>query len=327
MKTAFSNRFIGMVAAILLAIPIAALAAPPKTKLDTPKLAFGDITPSSIDIIVTAGATGAPAGFSLQWMSVEEYEANGNMWYASDVVCKASFSGNANGSNFILGANQSATVNIGDSLFDQSGASSNCIAPLSPCTSYIFHAFAHATSKLAKSDWSLNLTAATGGCSNNVCRTYPNAPISYESYGNCTVTQGYWKTHGVVPLGNNNNEWAFTLLNVGGVDYTQAEVLAIYGTTGAGGNGLLTLAHQLMTAKINVNQGADATSIADAIAAADALIATVTSAVGNKIPPSGTAFLSASATTALTEALALFNEGTTGPGHCGKMEDGECVPR
>jgi hypothetical protein len=322
MSTSLFQRITLAAAALLLAVPVA-MAAPPKTKLDTPTIVAGEITPSSIDIVVTAGATGAPAGFSLQWMTLDQYVANGNMWYASEVVCKASFSGNANGTTFNLASGQSVTVNIGDSLFDQAGASSNCIAPLDPCTTYVFHAFAHATSKLAKSDFTANLEVATSGCANNFCRTYPNG-YGGASYGACTMTQGYWKTHGVAPTGNNWNEWAFTTMVVGGVEYSAVEIQAILNTSGAG-NGLVTLAHQLITAMINRDQGAPSETIDSAIAAANAFIQIYTLDAGKKIPPAGTALLPKqqnSAAAALITALADFNEGATGPGHCGGSDDG-----
>src|SRR6266567_6710748 len=60
-------------------------------------------TQTSINITFTAGANCAPAGFSIQWMTLADYQALGNQWpNSSDVpnfeapsFCKASFSGNA----------------------------------------------------------------------------------------------------------------------------------------------------------------------------------------------------------------------------------------
>jgi hypothetical protein len=125
----------------------------------------------------------------------------------------------------------------------------------------------------------------------------------------CTYTQGYWKTHGVYPTGNNSNEWPVTSLTLGTVLYTDVELLAILKSP-VQGNGLLSLAHQLIAAKLNIANGSSNTAIATTITAADALIGNLV------IPPVGTGYLSPATTSALTTALANYNEGVTGPGHC-----------
>ncbi|MBA2541621.1 MAG: hypothetical protein H0V17_18400, partial [Deltaproteobacteria bacterium] len=73
------------------------------------------------------------------------------------------------------------------------------------------------------------------------------------------------------------------------------------------GNGLVSLAHQLIAAKLNLANGADDTSIADEIAAADALIGS------RVVPPAGNGYLSTSSTSSLIGALDGFNnsEGNT----------------
>ena len=73
---------------------------------------------------------------------------------------------------------------------------------------------------------------------------------------------------------------------------------------------MIALAHQLIAAKLNVANGADATAVAQAISDADALIGALV------VPPIGAGFLAPSVTSALTTALANYNEGATGPGHC-----------
>jgi hypothetical protein len=265
------------------------------SKMSTPTIACENSTQVTIGITVTAGATGAPAGFSVQWMSVEAYAANGNMWFASDDprLCKASFSGNANLSRYNLAAGQSVTVKVGEFLFDE-GASTNCGDVLQCGTEYVFRVFAHANSTLNRSDFTANLLCSTLPCG---------------STGTCTYTQGYWKSHGPIPLGNNSNEWPVAELTLGTVNYTDLQLLSILNTP-ASGNGLIAMAHQLIAAKLNIAKGADGSAIAGSIAAADALIG------GLVIPPVGAGSLAPSATSALTTALANYNEGATGPGHC-----------
>lgn len=278
------------------------------SKMDVPKIECAGSTQTSISITVTAGPnTGAPAGFSLQWMTAEAFAANGNQWYASDDarLCKASFSGNANLSRYNLGKGESVTVKIGEFLFDE-GASTNCDGALKCGTAYVFRAFAHANNTLNRSDFSANLTCSTLTCG---------------STGTCTYTQGYWKTHGAAgpaserildEFGNITgyvSVWPVHDLALGTVSYTEQQLQSIFDTP-AGGNGLIALAHQLIAAKLNIANGADGSAIAADIAAADALIG------GLVVPPVGTGYLAPSATGALITALANYNEGATGPGHC-----------
>jgi hypothetical protein len=76
-------------------------------------------------------------------------------------------------------------------------------------------------------------------------------------------------------------------------------------------NGLVSLAHQLIAAKLNVASGA--APIAATIAAADALIA---EGGTGTVPPIGSGFLSPSASAPLLRLLEDYNEGVTPPGAC-----------
>ena len=133
----------------------------------------------------------------------------------------------------------------------------------------------------------------------------------------CTLTQGYWKTHGAVPTGNNEYAWPDTIkangLQLGSVTYTAADLLSMLNKPAAG-NGLIALAHQLIAAKLNVAAGADPTAIAADIAIADALIGSLV------VPPLGSGHLAPSLTSGLVTVLGNYNEGATGPGHCEDQE-------
>ena len=267
----------------------------PQQALDAPTLAATSSTQTSITLMVCAGASGALAGFSVQWMSRTDFDLTG--WPANPdidpAVCKAGFSGNAHLSRYNLLANECVTINIGDLLFDE-GASSNCITELSCSTDYVFRAFAHATSTRSKSNFSTAVFASTLGCAN--------------SGGGCTYTQGYWATH----YDNDvvyNIPWPVTTLTLGTISYNQAQLLSILNTT-PGTNGLIALAHELIAAKLNIANGADPTAIAATVAAADALIGSLV------VPPVGTDFLSPSVTNELYLTLNNYNTGATGPGHC-----------
>jgi hypothetical protein len=295
---AFVPVLLALIAGTVLFNPFSSGA---KNKMSTPTITCGGSTQDSINVIVTAGPTGAPAGFSLQWMTADDYAANGYQWFDSsdERLCKGSFSGNANLSRYELGPNESISVNVGEFLFDN-GASTNCSGELVCGTDYVFRAFAHASNSLNRSDFSPDHT-----CSTLECDIDP---------AGCTYTQGYWKTHGPVPVGNNNYVWPASVqsggMTLGTVNYTAAQLLAIFNTPAAG-NGAISLAHQLIAAKLNIANGTPAPAVVtNAIAAADGLIG------GLVIPPVGAGSLPSSSTSGLTGTLASYNEGAIGPGHC-----------
>lgn len=122
----------------------------------------------------------------------------------------------------------------------------------------------------------------------------------------CTLTQGFWKNH--YP-----EAWPASVLTngmtLGTVSYTAAQLVDIFDQP-VQGNGLVSLAHQLMAAKLNIASGADPSAIQADINAADAMIG------GLVVPPIGSGDLEPSDTSALNDSLTDFNEGTTGPGHC-----------
>ena len=156
------------------------VATAPKPKIDTPRISCAGATPTSINIQVCGGATtGLPAGFSLQWAKLPDFQANNGQWSdGSDLFCSAGFSGNANLSRYNLAPGECVTINVGDFLFDN-GASTDradCANPLECGTQYVLRAFGHATSTQTRSDWTTTLTCATLDCGHAQ---------------SCTLTQGY----------------------------------------------------------------------------------------------------------------------------------------
>jgi N-acetylneuraminic acid mutarotase len=110
----------------------------------------------------------------------------------------------------------------------------------------------------------------------------------------CVFTQGYWKNH--------PDQWPVTELQLGNVTYTQDQLLSILHQS-VRGNGLVLLAHQLIAAKLNIANGADASCIEQTIADADALIGDLV------VPPVGDGYLAPSDVSALAETLDQYNEG------------------
>jgi hypothetical protein len=261
--------------------------------LDSPSLDAGVSGHAKQRITITAGATGAPNGFTVRWMDQSTYYANGGQFPATPSIdeSNAAFTGeptlNTFGgqyTTFKLGPNESIQIEIGD-LGDESGVAGTR-AELASGSKFYYAAFANDANGNPDSDLSLVVSGTT------------------TESTNCTYTQGYWKNH--------PNAWPVLSLTLGTVNYTKAELLAILGTE-VGGNGLISLAHQLIAAKLNIAQGADPSAASAAIAAADALIG------GLVVPPIGGGYLDPADTSALTQILDDYNNGVIGPGHCGTV--------
>ncbi|HEX7023481.1 MAG TPA: hypothetical protein VF187_01575 [Gemmatimonadales bacterium] len=155
--------------------------------------------------------------------------------------------------------------------------------------------------------------AAPGNATTDNDYTIKSVTTAHEESEGCTFTLGYWKTH--TGLGPQADAWPTlpldgnTKLALGTVHYTKTQLISIFNTAPKG-NGLITLAHQLIAAKLNILNGADDTDISATITAADALI-------GSKVvPPVGNGYLSPASVSSLVTALNNFNTGITGPDHC-----------
>ena len=138
------------------------------------------------------------------------------------------------------------------------------------------------------------------------CVPVPPPPPPPPAITGCTLTQGYWKNH--------EEEWSGPLtLGTGPLSsYTEVQLLSIFRQP-VRGNGLISLAHQLIAAKLNIAAGASVpTNVRNAINAADALIG------GNLVGGSGGGYLSPDLTSMLTAILDQYNNGNArgGPQHC-----------
>jgi hypothetical protein len=128
----------------------------------------------------------------------------------------------------------------------------------------------------------------------------PPPPPPPEDEG-CTLTQGYWKTH--------PEAWPVDSLTLGATSYTAAELRSLL-LTAPRGDASLILAHQLIAAELNAASGASDSSD---LAAAHAWLS-----ANGSVLPYGTRADSAARdeAIALGAALASYNEGSSGPGHC-----------
>lgn len=264
--------------------------------LDPLTLTCTAVSGAAINVTVCAGASGASAGFSVQWETLADYNLYGWSSINAPSYRCASLSGVPGcANNYSLSANQCVTVNIGDNLFDDCGASATCGPTELKCgTAYIFRAFAHnIPGGLKASDKSGTTQCTTFDCGG----------------GGCTYTQGYWKTHG--PVGCNPssgaNLWPADIqtngLVIGGTTYTQDQLCTILNTPAGGTN--LAVAHQLIAALMNIANGSDPSTVQSCIDAAQTYLTTY--GLNGKISSDGSN---------LVTCLTNFNEGATGPGHC-----------
>lgn len=135
-----------------------------------------------------------------------------------------------------------------------------------------------------------------------------SAPLHNPPRGqNCVSTFGYWKNH--YP-----SAWPASVINggmfLGTVHYTAAQLEQILNNPTTT-NGLVTLARQLIGAKLNMAAGAPAPpAVLAAISSADALIGSLV------VPPIGSGFLAPSAVSALVNTLNSYNSGQNGPLAC-----------
>lgn len=276
---------------LLLVSSLLASTAHAQAKLDAPIIRQVDSSRSSLTVEVEAGGlTGAPAGFRVAWMKLSDYNANGG-WptdLSSPLLSRAQFFGlptwNVSTGTYQLAPGAKVTIELGD-LFDETGLMANNVGELGDQQQYVVHVQAVGTATDVASDQSNDVQATTRPASQN-----------------CTFTQGYWKNH--------PDAWPVSSLTLGNVTYTETQLLQILNQP-AKGNGLITLAHQLIAAKLNIANGADPTPIAATIADADAQIGNLV------IPPIGNGFLDPDQTDADAQTLDSYNNGNLGVSHCG----------
>jgi len=304
-------------ATLLCAMAFAVAPAHALDPYDTPVVSCGDASLASITLNVCGGPSGAPAGLTIQWKKKSDWEVSG--WADDGTLCKLSLSGqpslqHPDKSRWELLPGECETIVIGDINFDETGVSGTCMDPLECGTEYVFRWFAHAGRGLGRSDWGGDL----------VCKTDPCPPPGDR----CTYSQGYWKNHGGpagcngAPVNPPDPSWPASVLsngmNIGNVHYSAAQLCAIFNKSAAG-NGLISLAHQYIAARLNLaNNGPTCAEVAGALTAADILI-------GNQVvPPIGSGSIPPGVTSGLTNLLTAYNEGDLPA--CGPHCNGSAVP-
>ena len=277
-----------------LCLFVTAASATTPVELDPPDLLPGIPGSSLIGLDITAGMSGAPNGFTIEWLTLDQYNALGGFPVdpTDPAIHSAIFLGfptlnTVDGTvTFQLAPGDIATIQIGD-IFDETGVQANDTNELSPGTDYVFRVKANGDPGLIGGSGSLLPSSPYSPPA--TCHTKP-----HDDPHDCVHSQGYWKEH--------PNLWPVSSLKLGSIIYTKAQLLLILKKS-ANGNGLISLAHQLIAAKLNIASGAiPPPIITGAITTADALI-------GAKIiPPIGSGFIAPKTTSHLTDDLEEFND-------------------
>jgi len=287
-----SGLFIYTLLAIGFAAP--AFGAP----LDPPSATLLAADRASVTLRLQAGPGGAPAGFIVDWLPADQYRALGGWPVSAASVSGSGFTGvptlyvTPGVESFQLATGQAVEVVIGE-LFDETGLEASDHAELVEGTEYVVRVRAVAAGPGGEESVNSNTIA---------CRTAPRTSID------CTVSLGYWTEH--------PESWSrVTSLALGSVTYTQTQILAILRQP-ARGNGLISLAHQLIATRLNLLLGVvPPASVSHAVDQADTTIGTLV------VPPVGGGRLVPCATRQLTWKLRSFNTGQLGPDRCpGSMQ-------
>jgi hypothetical protein len=277
-------------AAMLTGFVASAATAVERLPYDPPDISFVECDRTSVTLQVHAGETGAPAGFVVQWLPAEIHDALGG-W--PDVTNDSRFEGiptlyvTPGTSSYQLQPDQSVNIVLGK-LFDETGLTSNAAEQeLADGTDYVVRVQAMASASGATSPYSPTL----------YCGTRPRTGTD------CTVTLGFWKNH--------PESWdRVASIQIGTVSYTNSQIRSILKYP-AKGNGLVSLAHQLISAKLNELLGATPGPLTQAaVAQADAAVGSLV------VPPIGRGYLAPRSVALLVFGLDAFNTGLIGPGHC-----------
>ena len=281
----------GLFVSVLLAL---ALAAPSfGVPLDAPGARLLTADRTSVTLWVQAGSGGAPAGFVVEWLPADQYRALGGWPLSAASVSGSDFTGvptlcvTPGVESFRLGAGQAAEVVIGE-LFDETGLEASDHSELAEGMEYVVRV--RAVAAWPGLEASANSTTIT-------CRTAP------RTFTDCSVSLGYWTKH--------PGSWSrVNSITLGSVSYTQAQILAILRQP-ARGNGLVSLAHQLIATRLNMLLGVvPPASVDEAVAQADAAIGAAV------VPPVGGGRLAPCVSRHLTWTLRNFNNGRLGPERC-----------
>ena len=174
----------------------------------------------------------------------------------------------------VVGATTTSVGLTVGSLFD---TNSNPISPTATgCMVMVIGGTATTTSSTSTTSSTTTTQPATSTTTSTTSTTTTQPSITTTTSsttttipGNtCPLGQGFWKNH--------PSAWLVRTLTLGSQTYPEKELLTVLRTApgnGSGNDASVILAHQLITAKLNIANGSDPTAIAATVADADGLLA------------------------------------------------------
>jgi hypothetical protein len=143
-------------------------------------------------------------------------------------------------------------------------------------------------------------TLFANGVTENTVSISSTGSLTCPVPNQCPLTQGFWKNH--------PDAWPVSMLMLGTVTYTEAQLLTILETPPAGDASLI-LAHQLIAAKLNIANGSNPSPISATISDADGDI-------GSSTIPANVAASSALGTDMTNDANTLDSFNSSNPSSC-----------
>jgi hypothetical protein len=271
------------------ALALAASSARAQGVMDQPTISVVDSSSAWVELQVTAGPSGAPGGFYVEWMYLSDYNTLGgwpadpydpSVYYCDFIGQPSLHTGGTNG--YLLGSGESINIVLGE-LFDETGLTTDYTNEIVSGQGVVVRGYTEGSGTVGASDRTASFN----------CGTPPPPP--------CVKSEGTWKAH--------SSTWPVSSMMLGTVSYTKAQIISILNKP-AGTNGLISLAHELIATKLNIANGANPALIQTYVNNADALI-------GSKvIPPVGTGTLTPSSSNSLTDKLDDWNEEKIGHVTC-----------
>jgi P pilus assembly chaperone PapD len=244
----------------------------------------------------TDGSVTATAALAAgQAFAGSTYDASASYAFASATV-------NAiDGSVTVSDTADGKTRNLGTVSASQSGGLPYdlTVGPYKTCGQYTFPNTATFTTSTTQTKGSASANVAV----TVTCTSTPPPTVTT----NCTLTIGYWKTHGsevakyLLPSG----------ISLGNELVTQAAAAVNILKKEDSSNGLEKLRAQLLAAKLSIKRGADPSAVANTITQADGQLRQYGGIKWTTLPKAIQSAILATAST-----LDKYNNGIIGPGHC-----------
>ncbi len=126
-------------------------------QLDTPEIVCGEVSEASWTFDIVTGETGAPNGFQLEWMTMEDYMANGESW-EEDYICSTQLTG------IEVNSNETYSVELADFIDEEEELS--CFQQWDCEEEYLFRVRSANVqgNEFRGSDWSELFTCETQAC-------------------------------------------------------------------------------------------------------------------------------------------------------------------